>query len=179
MTTPPPPPGPTPGAGEPDPARRLRLIRNILIGVIVIAALAAMIGSCTSGVGRGDARSYVQANYQREPSLDESNVDAYVASGSPTTVADQISDAQRPNDVREGDSRTAGNVAGTRFLQYPDYLIALFPYGTNQTRVMVSRDYRSGYNHYLPYVGAFWVPTPNYSGSGSGNRGGGSGGGGK
>ena len=40
---------------------------------------------------------------------------------------------------------------------------------------MVSRDYRSGYNHYHSYVGGFWVPTPDYSGSGSSNRGGGSG----
>ncbi|GAA1482239.1 hypothetical protein GCM10009624_26790 [Gordonia sinesedis] len=185
MTTPPPggppPAGPPPGpaAEGPDPARRLRLVRNIIIAVIAVIAVFALIASCATSAGSGDARRYVQSTYQRDASLDESNVTAYVAKGSPTTVADQIANVERPNDIRDGDTSAAGNVAGTRFLQYPDYLIALFPYGFNQTRVMVSRDYRSGYNHYIGYVGPFWVPTPGYSGSGSGNRGGGSGGGGK
>ena len=58
------------------------------------------------------------------------------------------------------DRRTVGT-----FLQYPDYVIGLFDYRTDQTRVMVSKDYTTGYTHYHNYVGGHWVPTPAYSGS--------------
>ncbi|KAF0971086.1 MULTISPECIES: DUF4247 domain-containing protein [Gordonia] len=181
-----PPPGnhpPSPDEPAPDPRRRLNRIRNIIIGVIVVITIFALVGACGAralrggGLG-GSARDHIAQNYERNTGLDEGDVDAYVAEGTPAEVADEIRDAERPTDQRAGASGT-GNVAGTQFLQYPDYLVALFPYAANQTRVMLSRDYRSGYNRYHNYVGAFWVPTPGYSGSGSSNRGGGSGGGGK
>lgn len=185
----PPPIGPPPGGPPPygpldgdDPRRRTRRTRNIIIAVIIGIAIIALLGSCVVKLGRGGdnaAKNYVTTNYQRQPSLDETDVQAYVADGSPTQVASDITSAGAPTDQRSGDSTTTGNESGTQFLQYPDYLIGLFPYGTNQTKVMVSKDYTSGYNHYHSYVGGFWVPTPNYSGSGSSNRGGGSGGGGK
>ncbi|GAB38723.1 MULTISPECIES: DUF4247 domain-containing protein [Gordonia] len=167
-----------PGSGNTDPARRLRFARNFIIALIVLVA-AVVLGSyavsALRGAATGDARAYVTSHYQRDSSLDESDVDAYVADGDPSTVAAQLTSAQNPTDQRAGDSASAGNVADTQFLQYPGYLIGLFPYATNKTKVMVSRDYRSGYNHYHSYVGGYWVPTPDFSGSGSSNRGGGSG----
>ncbi|MBD0861601.1 DUF4247 domain-containing protein [Gordonia sp. zg691] len=174
---------PPPGGPTPDPRRRLNRIRNIIIGVIVVVTIFALLGACGTRALRGDglggsARDHITQNYQRETALDDGDVDAYIADGTPAEVADELRDAERPADQRGG-AAGAGNVAGTQFLQYPDYLVGLFPYAAGQTRVMLSRDYRSGYNHYHSYVGAFWVPTPRYSGSGSGNRGGGSGGGGK
>ncbi|AFR47266.1 DUF4247 domain-containing protein [Gordonia sp. KTR9] len=168
---------------QPDPRRRLNKIRNIIIGVIIVLTVFALIGACTARVARGggiggSARDYISQNYERDTSLDEGDVDAYVANGTPAEVAADIRDAERPSDQRTG-ATGAGNISGTQFLQYPDYLVGLFPLAAGTTRVMLSRDYRSGYNHYHPYIGAFWVPTPRYAGSGSGNRGGGSGGGGK
>nr|WP_245555785.1 DUF4247 domain-containing protein [Gordonia soli] len=155
----------------------------MIIGVIAAVAVLALVGTCSVkafGGGNGTSvRNYISSNYQRDTGLDEGDVDAYVADGSPASVASTLAGVESPTDRRNGDSRQAGNVAGTQFLQYPDYLVALFPYAANKTRVMLSRDYRSGYNHYHSYVGGFWVPTPSYSGSGSGYRGGGSGGGGK
>lgn len=115
-----------------------------------------------------------QPTYTRDASLDEVDLVAYVADGSPTAVASEIAAAQPPTDLRSG-AQQAGNVAGAMFLQYPAYLVGVFPYGTNQSRVMVSKDYRSGYNRYHNYVGGFWVPTPGYSGPGDDYRGGGSG----
>ncbi|MCZ4534090.1 DUF4247 domain-containing protein [Gordonia terrae] len=175
--------GQPPPGGPPDPRRRLNKTRNIIIGVIVVLTVFALIGACTARVARGggiggSARDYITQNYERDTSLDEGDVDAYVADGTPEQVAAEIRDAERPSDQRSGATGT-GNIAGTQFLQYPDYLVGLFPLAAGATRVMLSRDYRSGYHHYHPYVGAFWVPTPRYAGSGSGNRGGGSGGGGK
>ncbi|MET9201509.1 DUF4247 domain-containing protein [Gordonia sp. NPDC003585] len=168
------------GAPEPDPLRSLRRTRNIIIAVIAGVAILILIGSCGyNAFKQNNARQYVTSNYQRDASLDESGVQAYIADGTPSKVADEISDAENPNDRREGDAAAAGAVAGSLFMQYPDYLIGLFPYGNDKTRVMVSRDYRSGYNHYHNYVGGYWVPTPNFGGNGSDNRGGGSNGGGK
>ncbi|MCM3895207.1 DUF4247 domain-containing protein [Gordonia sputi] len=161
-----------------DPARGLRRQRNLIIGVIALIAVIALVtlaASMLDDSGGGDARAYVTSHYQRDNSLDESDVNAYVADGDPSTVAVQLASAQNPTDQRAGDSANADNVADTQFLQYPGYLIGLFPYATGKTKVMVSRDYRSGYNHYHSYVGGYWVPTPDFSGSGSSNRGGGSG----
>ncbi|WP_238421815.1 DUF4247 domain-containing protein [Gordonia sp. 'Campus'] len=174
---------PPPGGPPPDPRRRLNKIRNIIIGVIVVITIFALVGACGAralgggGIG-GSARSYISQNYERDTALDEGDVDAYIADGNPSQVAAEIRDAERPTDQRGG-AAGAGNVSGSQFLQYPDYLVGLFPYGADKTRVMLSRDYRSGYNHYHSYVGVFWVPTPRYAGGGSGYRGGGSGGGGK
>ncbi|MEO9326562.1 DUF4247 domain-containing protein [Gordonia aurantiaca] len=173
-------PSSTPGD---DARRRLNRIRNIIIGVIVVITIFALIGACGARIVRegglgGSARDFISQNYQRNAALDDGDVAAYLAEGTPAEVAEDIRDAERPTDQRTGASAT-GNIAGAQFLQYPDYLVALFPYAANQTRVMLSRDYRSGYNRYHSYIGGFWVPTPGYSGSGSGNRGGGSGGGGK
>ncbi len=161
---------------QPDPRKRLFLVRNILVGLIALLAGFLMLGSCVSSskTSGTDARGFITSHYQRNASLDETDHTAYVASGSPDQVAKEISDAQRPNDSRSG-AASVGNVEGTRFLQYPDYLVALFPYAAGKSRVMLSRDYRSGYNHYHNYVGGFWVPIPHYSGSGSSYRGGGSG----
>lgn len=157
----------------PDPRRKLFIVRNIIVGVIVVVAGLAVFASCGSGV-TSSARNYISGHYQRTGSLDELNQTAYVADGTPDQVAAQITTAERPNDSRAG-ATGLGNVEGTRFLQYPDYLVALFPYGAAKSKVMVSKDYTSGYHHYHNYVGGYWVPTPHYSGSGSGNRGGGSG----
>ncbi|GAB88981.1 DUF4247 domain-containing protein [Gordonia rhizosphera] len=192
MSYPPPPPPPPGGYGPPagfgpdeDPRRGLRRTRNIIIGVIVVIALLAIVGSCSVTAIRGmtgdnaNARNYITSHYQRDPSLDDGDVDAYVAQGTPTTVAAELSDVQRPTDQRSGDTSNPQNAAGTQFLQYPDYLVGLFPLTAATTQVMLSRDYESGYRHYRPYVGGFWVPTPSYGGSGSSYRGGGSGGGGK
>ena len=115
-----------------------------------------------------------QPTYTRDASLDEVDLVAYVADGNPTAVANDIAASQPPTDLRNG-AQQAGNITGALFLQYPAYLVGVFPYGTNQSRVMVSKDYRSGYNRYHSYVGGFWVPTPGYSGPGDDYRGGGSG----
>jgi hypothetical protein len=201
MSQPPPPPPPPPGgygppAGfgpdpqrpdpqRPDPRRALHRTRNIIIGVIAVVALLAIVGSCSVKAFRGmsgdgsSARNYITSHYQRDTGSDEGDVDAYVAQGSPSEVAAQLSDVERPTDQRDGDTSNSANVAGSHFLQYPDYLIGLFPLAAGATKVMLSRDYQSGYRHYHPYVGGFWVPTPAYGGSGSNYRGGGSGGGGK
>ncbi|MGV9709256.1 DUF4247 domain-containing protein [Gordonia sp. NPDC003424] len=170
-------------SGE-DPRRGLRRTRNLLILGVVVAALVAIVIVYSVHAFRGisgdaGARNYISSHYQRDAGLDEGDVSAYIADGSPSTVAADVSGAEQPTDQRTGDVSGANAVAGAEFLQYPDYLVGLFPYGANQTRVMLSRDYPSGYQHYHSYVGGFWVPTPNYAGTGSGYRGGGSGSGGK
>ncbi|GAB08919.1 hypothetical protein GOARA_021_01570 [Gordonia araii NBRC 100433] len=146
----------------------------MIIGIITAVTVITLMATCAVD-NNGDARKYIQTTYARNAALDDgSSIVAYVADGDVNAVAKDISSAQRPTDNRAG-ANAVGNVDGARFLQYPDYLVGLFPYGANQTRVMLSSDYRSGYNHYHSYVGGFWVPTPNYSGRGSGYRGGGSG----
>ncbi len=172
-----PPPGPPPGDGRPrDPRGNLPRIRNAIIGIIGLFTVGALLATCAidGGTGSRSARDYIASTYQRSAALDEGGVAGYVANGDVTSVSRDISKAERPTDSRTG-ANTVGNVDGSYFLQYPDYLVGLFPYGANQTRVMISKDYRSGYNHYHPYVGGYWVPTPHYSGRGSGYRGGGSG----
>lgn len=154
-----------------DPRDRLNRIRNIIIGVIVVVAALAMMATCTADVTGRDARNYVTSKYARAAALDEGTVKAYIADKTPSAVVAQLRKAEKPTDQR---TATSGGQSGT-FLQYPDYLIGLFPYQSTKTRVMVSKDYSSGYTHYHGYVGHYWVPTPAYSGSGSGNRGGGSG----
>lgn len=154
-----------------DPRQRLNRIRNILIGVIIVVAALAMVATCTADVARSGARNYVTSHYSRDAALDEGTVKAYVANGSPSAVTAQIRKAEKPRDQR---TSASGGATGT-FLQYSDYLIGLFPHGTGKTRVMVSKDYSTGYTHYHNYVGGYWVPTPAYSGSGSSHRGGGSG----
>ncbi|MDL9936963.1 DUF4247 domain-containing protein [Gordonia sp. ABSL1-1] len=165
-----------------DPLAGLRRTRNRIIAAIAGVAALILIGSCgyhaIKGVAGGSARDHITSQYHREATLDEGDVQAYIADGAPADVADQIAIAEVPTDRRSGDT-APGNVAGTTFMQYPNYLVALFPYGVGKTQVMLSRDYRSGYHHYHNYVGGYWVPSPSYGGSGSDNRGGGSGGGGK
>jgi hypothetical protein len=156
--------------------RPLNRIRNGIIAVIVLIAVALLAFSCVSGTsGATDARAYIQQSYNRESSLDESSVDAYVADGTPEQVADEISAVAQPVDRRTATDTTTGSSASGLFLQYPDYLVGLFPYEGNKTRVMLSDDYESGYRHYSGYVGPLWVSRPNYSGGGSDYRGGGGG----
>lgn len=159
---------------NPDPRRTLFIVRNVIVGIIVVVAGLLMVGSCASGSSATSAPGYISDHFQRTASLDESDTTAYIADGSPDTVAAQISGAERPTDTRAG-ALGYGNAAGTRFLQYPDYLVALFPYAAGKSKVMLSTDYSSGYHHYHNYVGGYWVPTPHYSGTGSSNRGGGGG----
>jgi hypothetical protein len=156
--------------------RPLNRIRNGIIAAIVLVAVALLAFSCVSGSsGSTNAKAYIQQNYQREAGLDESSVDAYVADGTPEQVADEISEIQQPVDRRTAtDTATATSGTGL-FLQYPDYLVGLFPYQDNKTRVMVSDDYESGYRHYSGFVGPLWVSRPNFSGGGSDYRGGGGG----
>ncbi|MFT3899453.1 MAG: DUF4247 domain-containing protein [Gordonia sp. (in: high G+C Gram-positive bacteria)] len=167
---------PTPTDGpDRDPRERLRRIRNALILGICVVAVGAMIVTCAAdGALGGGARKYIEQTYQRTPSLDEGTVAAYLAAGSITTVAAAIAGAEKPTDNRAG-GYGVGNTTPSRFLQYPDYLVGLFPHAGDQTRVMVSKDYQSGYNHYHSYVGGYWVPMPRYSGGGNRWRGGGSG----
>ena len=99
--------GQPPPGGPPDPRRRLNKTRNIIIGVIVVLTIFALIGACTARVARGggiggSARDYITQNYERDTSLDEGDVDAYVADGTPEQVAAEIRDAERPSDQRSG-----------------------------------------------------------------------------
>jgi Domain of unknown function (DUF4247) len=156
--------------------RPLNRIRNGIIAAIVLIAVALLAFSCVSGSsGAADPRAYIQQNYQRETVLDESSVDAYIADGTPEQVADEISEVAQPVDRRTATDTATGSSATGLFLQYPDYLVGLFPYEDNKTRVMLSDDYESGYRHYNGYVGPLWVSRPNYSGGGSDYRGGGGG----
>jgi hypothetical protein len=164
-----------PDAGSYD-RRPLNRIRNGIIAAIVLIAVALLAFSCVSGsTSSTSARNYIQQNYQRTANLDESSVDAYIADGTPEQVAGEISGAQKPTDQRESTQTVAGVTATGLFMQYPDYLVGLFPYEDNKTRVMLSDDYESGYRHYGGFVGGFWVSRPNYSGGGSDYRGGGGG----
>ncbi|GAC80513.1 protein of unknown function [Gordonia malaquae] len=157
---------------DPDPRKDLFLIRNILVGVIIVIAAIAIIVTWASRPS--SAKEHITREYQRTTALDESGESAYVADGTPSSVAAAISDVEEPVDELDG-AGADGTLDGSHFMQYPDYLIALFPYQSGKTKVMVSRDYTSGYNHYHHYVGSHWVSTPRYSGSGSDYRGGGSG----
>lgn len=131
----------------------------------------------TGLLGALNARDYIDARFVRNETLDEAaSISGYVADGDVDTVAQEISEAERPTDARPG-ATSYGNVEGARFLQYPLYIVGLFPYGVGKTRVMVSKDYRTGLDHYHSYIGTYWVPTPHYSGPGDSYRGGGSGGG--
>ncbi|WP_415045591.1 DUF4247 domain-containing protein [Gordonia sp. (in: high G+C Gram-positive bacteria)] len=126
---------------HPDPARNLRRLRNVLLAVIGVLTLLALVGSCAVDVARSgllgqSAKSYIEANYQRSPGLDEPSVRAYVADESVWAVAAAITGAEEPIDARSGDTQ-AGNIVGTRFLQYSDYLVGLFPNGPTGTRVML------------------------------------------
>lgn len=160
-----------------DPGANLRLIRNLLIGLIGLVTAVALMATCAidGGFGSNSARGYIQSTYTRNAALDEgSATTGYVADGNVATVAHDISKAERPTDSRPG-AKGFGNVEGAQFLQYPDYIVGLFPYGSDKTRVMLSKDYRTGYNHYHGYIGSYWVPIPHYPGRGSTYRGGGSG----
>ncbi|MCK0516502.1 DUF4247 domain-containing protein [Williamsia sp. DF01-3] len=154
----------------------LNRIRNGIIAAIILVAVALLAFSCVSGgVASTSARSYIQQNYDRTPNLDEGSVDAYIADGTPEQVAGQIRGAQRPADQRQATQTVAGVPTSGLFMQYPDYLVGLFPYENNNTRVMLSDDYESGYRHYGGFIGGFWVSRPNFSGGGSDYRGGGGG----
>jgi hypothetical protein len=147
--------------------RPLNRVRNGIIAAIVLIAVALLAFSCVSGATSGNsARNY---------NLDEGSVDAYIADGTPEKVAGQISKAQKPTDQRQATQTVAGVTSSGLFMQYPDYLVGLFPYQGNKTRVMLSDDYETGYRHYGGFIGGFWVSRPGFSGGGSDYRGGGGG----
>lgn len=62
-----------------------------------------------------------------------SSVQAYIADGTPSKVAERD---QRRREPQQTGARVmpaaAGAVAGSLLMQYPDYLIGLFPYGNDK-----------------------------------------------
>lgn len=153
----------------------LNRVRNVVIAGIVLIAVILLVVTFTRSGGSSSARGYIEKNYPRANSSDVRGNKAYVAAIAPAAVASAVSRAQRPTD-----SRTATDISGQgqgRFLQYRDYIVAIFPddNSPDRSRITVSDDYRSGYSYYGGYIGRYWTPRPASGGSGSDFRGGGSG----
>lgn len=161
--------------------RRLNRVRNLVIAVIVLIAVILLIVTFTRPAGASSsARGYIERTYSRVPSADVSRIRAYDAAVSPSAAQSAISKAQRPTDTRIASASSGLSAAGQqigRFLQYRDYIVAIFPVAgsSNRSRVTVSDDYRSGYGYYGGYIGRYWTPRPATGGTGSDFRGGGSG----
>lgn len=157
----------------------LNRIRNVVIAAIVLIAVILLVVTFTRSGGSSSARGYIEKNYARTNSADVRGNKAYAAAIAPAAVASAVSRAQRPTDTRTASatSSTPGATSGEgRFLQYRDYIVAIFPDGSsNRSRITVSDDYRSGYSYYGGYIGRYWTPRPASGGSGSDFRGGGSG----
>ncbi len=149
-------------------------VRNIIIIVIALIAVILLVLTFTrSGGSSSSAKGYIEKNYQRTSSADVRGNRAYDAALAPAAVASAVSKAQRPTDTRTS-TGTSGDEG--RFLQYRDYIVAIFANGSsNRSRITVSDDYRSGYTYYGGYIGRYWTPRPASGGSGSDFRGGGSG----
>lgn len=146
---------------------RWRAIGLLVVGVIVVLLLARACGS--SGA---DPTSYIQKTYDREPSLDEDGIKAYLAADqSPQKVASQISAAAEPLDRRTSSEHAATDGGDAVFLQYSEQIVSIFPHAGG-SKVMLG-SYERAHSHYFVYLGGWWGATPGYGGGGSGNRGGG------
>lgn len=146
---------------------RWRIIAFAVVGIIVLFVLARACGTSSD-----DPTSYITKTYERESSLDEDGIEAYVAAGkSPESVASDISANADPIDRRTSSENAAEDGGNAVFLQYSDKIASIFPY-QGGSKVMLG-DYKKAHSHYFVYIGGFWGSTPNYGGGGSGNRGGG------
>lgn len=148
---------------------RWRIIGLIAVGVIVVLLLARACGR--SGA---DPTAYIKQTYDRETSLDENGIDAYVAAGkTPQSVASDISANAEPLDRRTSSENAAADGGDAVFLQYSDRIVGIFPY-QGGSKVMLG-DYERAHSHWFIFVGGFWGSSPGYGGGGAGNRGGGAG----
>ncbi|GAB3294531.1 DUF4247 domain-containing protein [Epidermidibacterium keratini] len=142
--------------------------------IAIIAAILAVVlalGACSS---TANPSSYIKDKYQRDASLDENGIQAYVASGKdPEVVATEISTNAQPLDRRTSSENAAADGGNSVFLQYQNVIVSIFPY-QDGSRVMLG-DYRRAHSVYFAYIGGFWASTPGTVGGGSNNRGGGSG----
>jgi hypothetical protein len=158
---------------------RLNRVRNLIIAVIVLIAVILLIVTFTRPAGAStSARGHIEKTYTRVPSGDIRGNKAYTADIAPAAVVSAVAAAQRPTDTRTAryDFQGISSSDEGRFLQYPDYIVAVFPNGSpNRSRITVSDDYRSGYAFYGAYIGRYWTPRPATAGTGSDFRGGGSG----
>ncbi len=144
--------------------RPLAIIAGLLVVVLAL-------GACSS---TSDPTSFIRDKYQRESSLDENGIDAYVAAGKdPEAVATEISAAAQPLDRRTSSQNAAADGGNAVFLQYQKVIVSIFPY-QGGSRVMLG-DYRRAHSTYFAFIGGFWASTPGSAGGGSNNRGGGSG----
>ena len=159
--------------------RKLNRVRNFIIAVIAPVAIILLIVTFVRPAGAStSARGYIEKSYTRLPSGDIRGNTAYSADIAPAAVVSAVAAAQRPTDTRSAryDYQGISSSDEGRFLQYPDYIVAVFPNGSpNRSRITVSDDYRSGYAFYGAYIGRYWTPRPASAGTGSGFRGGGSG----
>jgi hypothetical protein len=162
--------------------RKLNRVRNLIIALIALVAIILLIVTFSRPAGAStSARGYIEKTYTRVPSADVNRIRAYDANVDPSAAQSAISRAQRPTDTRQASDSYSGlspaeATTGT-FLQYRDYIVAIFPVAgsSNRSRVTISDDYRSGYGYYGGYIGRYWTPRPATGGTGSDFRGGGSG----
>lgn len=140
----------------------------IVTGIVAIVVLGR---ACSSP---NDPREFIAETYERTSSLDEGQMQAYLARGKePHAVATEISAEVQPIDRRSVQDPAGANADNAVFLQYGDQIVAVFAHDGG-SRVMVG-EYRAARSHYIAFIGGYWPATPSYSGTGSGNRGGGSG----
>lgn len=140
----------------------------VITGIVAVVVLAR---ACSSP---DDPRKFIADTYRRTASLDEGQLQAYLARGKgPHAVATEISAEVQPIDRRSVPDPAGANADDAVFLQYGDQIVAVFAH-EGGSRVMVG-EYRAARSHYIAFIGGYWPATPSYGGTGSGNRGGGSG----
>ncbi|MDR3656741.1 MAG: DUF4247 domain-containing protein [Mycobacterium sp.] len=126
----------------------------ILAGVLAGAAVLCLIFGINL---RNNVQSYVKSHYQSYGS------NQYLCTGSPSTVADNIAQAQTP------EARASDN--GSYYLRYSDAIVTVGPASGHPCTIRLE-SLSAGYNH-----GSYVFLGPGFSrGSPSGTSGGSSGG---
>lgn len=144
--------------------------RAVAFAVLAVILLVLLARGCSSPTD--DPTAYVKKTYQRESSLDENGINAYVAADeSPQRVASDISANADPIDRRTSSENAATDGGDAVFLQYSDKIVGIFPHDGG-SKIMLG-DYARAHSYWFVFVGGWWGSTPGYSGGGSGNRGGG------
>jgi hypothetical protein len=135
-----------------------RMVLFIISGVLAVAAATCLYFGVTL---LPDVRSYVSSNYQQYAGTGDGA--RYACSGSPSSVASDLADAQDP-DAQASDGKST-------YLRYDDNIVTVGPDGTRPCSIRVE-GLNGGYSHgtYV-FLGPGFYPGSPASGS-SGTPGG-------
>jgi hypothetical protein len=135
-----------------------RMVLFIISGVLAVAAATCLYFGVTL---LPDVRSYVSSNYQQYAGTGDGA--RYACSGSPSSVASDLADAQDP-DAQASDGKST-------YLRYDDNIVTVGPDGNRPCSIRVE-GLNGGYSHgtYV-FLGPGFYPGSPASGS-SGTAGG-------